>query len=137
LHIATRIALAYGVSLAAACAVQLVLTLLPDARWLDRAFVPLAVWLLPITAVFAGVLWRHPTSRALGWTAIIVVVAMIVLAAALYVLAVRSVTPGVGGNVMVAAALIADLFFILPALVAPPIHWLVLRPARGEGSKAN
>jgi len=130
LHIAKRIGLAYGLSLAAASAVQLALMLLPYAHWLDRPFVPLAILLLPITACFAAVFWWRPTSRALGWTAMIMFIAIIVLAAALYVLAVQNVTPGVGGNVMVAAAILADMYLLFPALFALPVHWLVLRPGR-------
>jgi len=102
LHLISRIAGAYVLSLAAAGALQQALMLLPAAHCLDQAFIPLAVLLLPITAIIGvAFIWR-PTATVLGWTTVIVLAVMLALGVAVYVLATASVTPGVGGNAGVA-----------------------------------
>ena len=54
-------------------------------------------------------------------------IAMLVFGVAVYVLGVNSMSPGIGGNIGYMMAMLVDFYFLLPAALAVPIHWWLLR----------
>jgi len=122
-----RIALAFALSLAAAGAVQQAIMHAYDSGAAPWALVPLGVCILLVTIVFGVVLWRRPS--AIGWTAAIMLVAMLVFGVVVYSFGVNDLRPGIGGNIGYLIAMLVVFDFLLPSAVAVPIHWLLLRAA--------
>ena len=77
--------------------------------------------------LFGCALWLSRSKAAAGWTAASMLVAMLVLGVAIYLIGLSSITPGVGGNILYGLAQLVDFYFLLPAALAVPIHWLLLR----------
>ena len=91
------------------------------------ALPPLAAGLALVTFVFGCVTWLSRSKAAAGWTAAWMLVAMLVLGVAIYLIGLSSITPGVGGNILYGLAQLVDFYFLLPAALGVPIHWLLLR----------
>jgi len=91
------------------------------------ALPPLAAGLALVTLVFGCALWLSRSKAAAGWTAASMLVAMLVLGVAIYLIGLSSITPGVGGNILYGLAQLVDFYFLLPAALGVPIHWLLLR----------
>ena len=91
------------------------------------ALLPLAIGLALMTIVFGCVLGLSRSKTAAGWTAAAVLAGMLIFGAAVYLIGLSSITPGVGGNILYGLALLVDFYFLLPAALGVPIHWLLLR----------
>ena len=91
------------------------------------ALLPLAIGLALMTIVFGCVLGLSRSKTAVGWTAAAVLFGMLVFGVAIYLIGLSSITPGVGGNILYGLALLVDFYFLLPAALGVPIHWLLLR----------
>jgi hypothetical protein len=125
--ILARITLAFALSLAAGGAVQQAIMIADHANEPLGALLPFGVIVLLITAVFCVVIWRRRTARAVGRAAVAMLACMLVFGLAVYVMGANSLAPGVGGNIVYLIALLVDFYFLIPAAVAVPIHWLLLR----------
>jgi hypothetical protein len=123
-----RLALAFALSLAAGGAVQQALMVAYDSGAAPGALAPLGGCILLVTIVFGVVLWRRPA--AIGWTAAIMLDAMLVFGVAVYSFGVNDLRPGIGGNIGYLIAMLVVFDFLLPSALAVPIHWLLLRGAR-------
>jgi hypothetical protein len=123
-----RVALAFALSLAAGGAVQQALMVAYDSGAAPGALAPLGGCILLVTIVFGVVLWRRPA--AIGWTAAIMLAAMLVFGVAVYSFGVNDLRPGIGGNIGYLIAMLVVFDFLLPSALAVPIHWLLLRGAR-------
>ena len=123
--LAARLALALALSLVAAGAAQQ--AIMAGEHGTLVALPALVAGVVLISALFALVVWWRRTARAVGWTAVALLAVMLALGVAIYVLGVNSVSPGVGGNIGYGVALILDFYFLVPAAVAVPIHWYLLR----------
>jgi hypothetical protein len=122
-----RIALAFALSFAAGGAVQQGIMIADHANEPSGALLPFGVIVLLVTAVFGLVIWRWRTARAVGRAAAVMLACMLVFGLAVYVTGVNSLSPGIGGNIVYQIALLVDFYFLIPAAVAVPIHWLLLR----------
>ena len=122
---AARFALALALSLVAAGAAQQ--AIMAGEHGPQSALPPLAAGGVLISLLFALVMWWRRTARAVDWTAAALLAVMLTFGVVIYVLGVNSVSPGVGGNIGYGVALILDFYFLAPAAVAVPIHWLMLR----------
>jgi hypothetical protein len=123
-----RVALAFALSLAAGGAVQQALMVAYESGAAPGALAPLGGCILLVTIVFGVVLWRRPA--AIGWTAAIMLAAMLVFGVAVYSFGVNDLRPGIGGNIGYLIAMLVVFDFLLPSALAVPIHWLLLRGAR-------
>lgn len=101
------------------------------------ALLPLAIGLALMTIVFGCVLGLSRSKTAVGWTAAAVLFGMLVFAVAIYLIGLSSITPGVGGNILYGLALLVDFYFLLPAALGVPIHWLLLRGQRQPAPAAR
>jgi len=126
--LSARIALAFALSLAAASALQQALMLAFDNGAQPWALPPLGICILLIAIVFGLVLWLRPL--AIGWTAAIMLVAMLALGGVIYNFGVNDLRPGVGGNIGYLIAMLVVFYVLPPSALAVPIHWLLLRGAR-------
>jgi hypothetical protein len=125
--IRVALALVLVLSLAAGGAVQQAIMIADEASGTASALLPLTPVIMLVTATFAVVIWRRGTGSAVGWTAVAMLGFMLVFGVAVYALGVNSVSPGVGGNILYLMALLVVFYFLIPAAVAVPIHWLLLR----------
>jgi hypothetical protein len=123
--LAVRLILALVLSLVAAGAVQQ--AIMAGEHGPQSALPPLAAGVVLISALFALVAWWRRTARAVGWTAIAVLAIMLAFGVVIAILGYISISPGVGGNIGYGVALILDFYFLVPAAVAVPIHWFLLR----------
>jgi hypothetical protein len=123
--IAIRFAAAFALSFAAAGAAQQWTMATYDSAPALDALPPLAVCILLITAVFGLVTWRRPS--AIGRTVGVMLIAILVFGASVYILGKNSMSPGIGGNIGYMMAMLIDFYFLLPAALAVPIHWWLLR----------
>jgi hypothetical protein len=123
--LAARWALAFALSLVAAGALQQ--AIMAGEHGPLSALPPLAAGVALISVLFALVVWRRRTARAIGLAAAALAAVMLALGAAIAVLGVLSLSPGFGGNIAYGIALIVDFYFLVPASVAVPIHWFLLR----------
>jgi len=123
----TRVALAFALSFSIGGALQQALMQAYDSGTAPWALVPLGICILLVTIVFGAVLWRRPA--AIGWTAAIMLAAMLVFGVAVYSFGVNDLRPGIGGNIGYLIAMLVVFDFLLPSALAVPVHWLLLRPA--------
>jgi hypothetical protein len=123
-----RFALAFALSLAAAGVTQQALLWRYDNGVQPWALPPLGISILLIAIVFGLVLWLRPS--AIGWTAAILLAAMLVLGVMIYRFGVSDLRPGVGGNIGYLMAMLMVFYVLPPAALAVLIHWLVLRGTR-------
>jgi len=130
MNIVMRIASAGVLSLLASGTVQQAVMYGSNAHDAASALIPLAIVVLLITMVFGVVLWRQRAASAVDGTAASLLGAMLVFGMAASVVGVASLSPGVGGNIVYEIALLVIFAFLIPAAVAVPIHWLILRRAR-------
>ena len=126
-----RIALAFALSFAAGGAVQQAIMIADGAKGTASALIPLAVIVLVVTAMFGAVLWRRPA--AIGRTAAVLLILMLVFGVIVYVVGVSNLSPGIGGNIVYLIALLVDFYFLIPAAVAVAMQWLLLRGAGKPG----
>jgi len=129
MNIVTRFAIAFALSLVACGAVQQAIMAGQGETNTSFALVPLAVIVLLITLIFGAVFWWRRSARAIGWTAGSLLVFALVFGTALYIAGVSSLAPGIGGNIAYLVATLVVFYFLAPAAVAVPIHWLALRGA--------
>ena len=122
-----RIALAFALSFSFGGAVQQAIMWAYDSGAAPWALAPLGGCTLLVTIVFGVVLWRRPA--AIGWTASIMLVAMLVFGVVVYSFGVNDLRPGIGGNIGYLIAMLVVFYFLLPSAIAVPIHWLLLRGA--------
>ena len=122
-----RILGAFALSLVASGAVQQAIMMAQGLDGPMAALPPLAACVALVTLVFGCALWLSRSKAAAGWTAASMLVAMLVLGVAIYLIGLSSITPGVGGNILYGLAQLVDFYFLLPAALAVPIHWLLLR----------
>jgi len=122
-----RILGAFALSLIASGAVQQAIMMAQGLEGPMAALPPLAAGLALVTFVFGCVTWLSRSKAAAGWTAAWMLVAMLVLGVAIYLIGLSSITPGVGGNILYGLAQLVDFYFLLPAALGVPIHWLLLR----------
>jgi hypothetical protein len=125
---AVRIAVAFVASLAAAGLVQQASMAAARVREPLEALPPLALLVILLTAILALPAWRRPA--AIGLTAGLLLTLLAVVGAGGYCLGFATRTPGVGGNILYLIARFVDLYFILPAMIAVAVLWLLLRSAR-------
>jgi hypothetical protein len=125
--IAIRFALPFALSFVAGGAIQQWIMANYDSAPALDALLPLAVCILLITLLFGAVVWRRP--KAVGWIASVILGVMLVFGIAVYILGVNSMSPGIGGNIGYMMAMLIDFYFLLPAALAVPIHWWLLRSA--------
>jgi hypothetical protein len=118
-----RFALALALSLVAAGAVQQ--AIMAGEHGTLSALPPLAAGVVLISALFALVVWRRG-ARAAGRTAVVLLSVMLVFGVTIAILGFSTKSPGIGGNIGYGLALIVDFYFLVPAAVAMPIHWLML-----------
>ena len=124
----TRVALAFAPSFATGGALQQAIMWAYDSGMAPWALVPLGVCILLVTIVFGVVLWRRPS--AIGWTAAIMLVVMLVFGVVVYSFGVNDLRPGIGGNIGYLIAMLMVFYVLPPSALAVPIHWLLLRGAR-------
>jgi hypothetical protein len=129
LHI--RFALAFASSFAAGGALQQAIMSRYDSGAAAWALAPLGVCILLVTTAFAIVSWR---GAAIGWTAAIMLAVVLAFGFAVYTLGVNDLRPGIGGNIGYLIAMLVVFYVLLPAAIAVPIHWLLLRAARKPGA---
>lgn len=122
---AARFALAFALSLVASGAVQQAIMAAAREHGTMSALPLLAIFVALIAAVFALVLWRR--RDAVGRVATAILVAFAVLGGGALAFGAATLSPGVGGNIMIGLAVILDLYFLLPATAAVAIHWWLLR----------
>jgi hypothetical protein len=118
-----RTALA-GLSSLAACGIVQQAILAADAHHDIDLLLPLAVVVAAISALFTAALWRR---ARIGRLATILAAALLVGAAAIYAWGVNDLSPGIGGNIGYLLARMVALDVMLPAALAAPIHWRLLR----------
>jgi hypothetical protein len=82
-----------------------------------------------IAAIFALVVRRRWTAARVDRTAGATLAALAVLGLGLYVTGTLMGGPGIGGRIAADLAVLIDLAIVLPAAVAVPVHWLLLRHA--------
>jgi hypothetical protein len=128
LHI--RFAFAFALSLAAAGAIQQAMMWRYDNGVEPWALAPLGVCILLIGIVFGIVLWRRPS--AIGWTAAIMLAAMLAFGVLVYRFGVNDLRPDVGGNIGYLIAMLVVFDVLLPSAIAVPIHWFLLRAAKKQ-----
>jgi hypothetical protein len=124
-----RIAVAFASSLAASGAIQqsiMALRRIPDPL---SALPTVAVIVALISITFAISCRRGLRPAAIDRTAASLVCVMIVVGLTALIIGIANLTPGVGGNILYEIALMSNLYFLLPAAVAVPIHWWLLRNA--------
>ena len=97
------------------------------------AIVPLAVLVLLISIAFAAVSWHARTASALNRTAVWIGGLLIAACVAALVAGLLDLSPGIGGNILVGLAVLLDIGFLVPALIAVVIHWWVLRRLMRHG----
>jgi hypothetical protein len=78
-----------------------------------------------------------PGAAAIDWTTASLLATALVLGIAIYLLGLFSLTPGVGGNVLYEIALVTDVYFLFPAAITVPLHWLMLRRQRQQAAVAR
>jgi hypothetical protein len=120
-----RFIIAFALSFIAGGAIQQWIMATYDSAPALDALPPLAVCILLITAVFGLVAWRRPS--AIGRTASVLLIVMLVFGVAVYIFGVNSMSPGIGGNIGYMMAMLVDFYFLLPTAIAVPIHWWLLR----------
>jgi hypothetical protein len=129
MNIWTRLALALAGSLVCCAAAQYAITAAMGEtvarQHVVEVFTPLAVMVAVVTAIF-GAVALHRASYA-GFAALGLLAVMLAVGVPLYVVGVRSVSPGVGGNVFYGVSQVVDFYYLAPCAVAVPIHWLLLR----------
>jgi hypothetical protein len=127
--LSARLALAFALSLVAAGVMQQ--AIMAAAREWDTAgalaFLAPIVGLITIT--FAVAMWRRRTAASLTWTAGAILAVMLALGLAAYAFGLAYLQPGFAGNILYKMALYLDLYVLLPAAAAVPIHWRLLRRA--------
>jgi hypothetical protein len=82
-----------------------------------------------ISVIFGAVVWWRRTAAAVPWTAASMLMVMLAFGVVVYLAGVNSKSPGMGGNIGYGVAMIVDFYFLLPAVFAVVVHWLVLRHA--------
>lgn len=122
-----RIALAFALSLAVAGLLQQVIMLARDEY--DTVYSPviLAGIIAIVSLAFALVAWKGRSTARMGRTAIVVLAVMLALGLSLYAAGLALLQPGFAGNILYRMALFADFQLLLPAALAVPVHWLILR----------
>jgi hypothetical protein len=125
---AVRIAVAFVASLAAAGLVQQASMAAARVREPIEALPPLALLVILLTAILALLAWRRPA--AIGLAVGLLLTLLAVIGAGGYCLGFATLTPGVGGNILYLIARFVDLYFILPAMIAVAVFWLLLQSAR-------
>ena len=121
-----RLALAFTLSFVLCGTAQQAVMTASGETATASALAPLAAGLALITLVFGIVAWRRP-ARA-GRNAAILLAAMLVCGIAIYSAGANSISPGVGGNIGYLVAQLIDFYFLAPAMIAVPVHGLLLRP---------
>jgi hypothetical protein len=71
---------------------------------------------------------------AIGLAAGLLLTLLALIGAGGYCLGLATLTPGAGGGILYLIARFVDLDFILPAMIAVAVLWLLLRSARRSAS---
>jgi glucose-6-phosphate-specific signal transduction histidine kinase len=129
MSIVTRFAVAFALSLAVCGLVQQAIMIGVGETNTSFALVLLAVIVLLIALIFGAVFWRRRSARAIGRTAASVLAFALVFGVAVFVLGVNTLSPGIGGNIGYLIATLVVFYFLVPAAIAVPVHWLMLRGA--------
>ena len=127
--IAARLAFAFMLSLAAAGVIQQGLMLAVGVSGSASALPLLLPVVGLITAVFALLTGRPRGETELWWIAGAMLAVMLVLGLAIYIFGRATLVPGVGGDISYLLALFFNFYLLLPSVVAPPLHVLLLRGA--------
>ena len=125
----TRCAVAFALSLFACGVLQQAIMIGTGETNTSFALVPLAVIVLLVALIFGAVVWRRRTARAIGWTAASMLAFALVFGVAVFIFGVNTLSPGIGGNIGYLIATLVVFYFLVPAAMAVPIHWLMLRGA--------
>lgn len=124
-----RLALAFALSLIAAAGMQQAI-MLAAREWDTAGAIAFLVPIIAlITIALAVVAWRRRTIASLNWAAGAILAVMLALSLAAYAFGLAYLQPGFAGNILYKLALFIDLYLLLPAAVAVPIHWLLLSRA--------
>ncbi|MFL5061020.1 MAG: hypothetical protein ACJ8DQ_13125 [Xanthobacteraceae bacterium] len=91
------------------------------------ALVPLLATMLVLSIVYMIIDRYGKTVRLLHMTTAALLAAMLVVGAAALVFGKLETSPGIGGNIAMAIALLFVVGFLLPCAVAALIHWWLLR----------
>jgi hypothetical protein len=128
-----RIAIAFALSLAAGGAIQQLIMAsrhVPDPL---SALPQLGVIVALISITFAIACRRSLRLTAINRAAATLLCVMFVLGLSALIVGIANLKPGIAGDIVYALAVVANLYFLLPAAAAVPIHWLLLRAAAKAG----
>ncbi len=128
--VTARLFAAFAVSLIAAGGVQQIM--LAVAGLVDPldALPWLAGIVAAIAMVFAAAAWRG--GRAVDVTAVAILGVMLIVAVGGIVIGLANRSPEVGGDILYGLAQMIDIYFLLPSVIAVPVHWwLLCRDPRG------
>jgi hypothetical protein len=89
-----------------------------------------------ISIAFTFVSWRTTSVSALNWTAVWIGSLLVVTGIAALVVGFLNLSPGIGGDILAGLAILLDVGFLLPALLAVVIHWWLLRRFMRHGPPA-
>ena len=125
-----RLLASFAVSLVAAGGVQQIM--MAAAHVVDPldALPWLAGIVAAVSVVFALTAWRG--GRAVTITAIALLGVMLVVAAGGMAIGLANRSPEVGGDILYGLAQMIDIYFLLPSVIAIPVHWGLLRRERQD-----
>lgn len=120
-----RLFAAFAASLIAAGGVQQIIMAAAGVVDPLDALLPLAGLIAAVSAVFALTAWRG--GRTVNATAVAILGVMLVVAVGGIAIGLANWSPEVGGDILYALAQMIDIYFLLPSVVAIPVHWWLLR----------
>jgi len=100
------------------------------------AIIPLAILVLLISIAFTVVSWRTTSAFALNQTAVWIGGLLVAAGIAALVAGFLNLSPGIGGDILAGLAILLDVGFLLPGLLAVVIHWWLLRRLMRHGPLA-
>lgn len=118
--------LAFFVSVIVCAAVQWGILKAGGVRGGVALLPPLAVLVALISGAYALLLGRR---FGVARSAAILLAGLLALGGGIYAWGVHDLQPGIGGNIGYLLARMAALHLLLPAAVAVPVHWWLLRVA--------
>ena len=121
-----RLATALALSMVAGGAVQQILMMVVMGGHQAGLLAPLAAFMLLVTVVFAVARRKAlPLDRIM----VLLVAVFSIAGAGALAIGVATFSPEVGGNILYLVALLLDVGFVVPAVLAVLLHWVLLRAA--------
>lgn len=125
-----RLVAAFTLSLIVGGALQhlLVVMVMGEAEW------GMLLWLAGAVVMVTAAMSLASRRRAtLNQVTVLLIVLLTLVGVAALIFGAREQSPGVGGNIMFLVAVLIDIGFLIPAVVAILIHWWLLRPHAKTG----